>query len=355
MAWLTPAAYKPGDAEADLLGVILGGGKASRLYRKLVYEQQIAQDVSVAQGSMMLQSVFQIEVTARPGVKPEQIEKAVDAELALLREQGPTESEVEQARNRMVSSIIQGLETTDGVADQLNRYNQFVGPPDYLQQDVARYAPLTPQLLRAAASRLLPPHMRVVVYCVPGDKVINDVPRSKPPANPPVPQKTAKDWRATQPAAGPMRPMQLPVPTQFKLANGLTVMLFEQHRLPLVSANLVVLAGSDRNPAARPGLASFTADAMDEGHGLGPSARAERVDPRTALGWFDADLCGLRDRFYRAMAIVALVREDETWAIAERGTPKLATPLPAGKTAGQQKIEDLDTCVRYTRELLQRL
>ena len=47
MAWLTPPAYKPGDAEADLLGDILGGGKASRLYRKLVYEQQIAQDVSV--------------------------------------------------------------------------------------------------------------------------------------------------------------------------------------------------------------------------------------------------------------------------------------------------------------------
>jgi zinc protease len=265
MAWLTPAAYKPGDAEADLLGIILGGGKASRLYRKLVYEQQIAQDVSVAQGSMMLQSVFQIEVTARPGVKPEQIEKAVDAELALLREQGPTESEVEQARNRMLSSIIQGLETTDGVADQLNRYNQYVGTPDYLQQDVARYAPLTPQLLRAAANRLLPPHARVVVYCVPGEKVINDVPRSTPPANSPMPQKTAKDWRATQPAAGPMRPLQLPVPKQFTLANGLTVMLFEQHRLPLVSANLVVLAGSDRNPAEKPGLASFTADAMDEG------------------------------------------------------------------------------------------
>ena len=127
MAWLTPAAYKPGDAEADLLGIILGGGKASRLYRKLVYEQQIAQDVSVAQASMMLQSVFQIEVTARPGVKPEQIEQAVDAELALLRDKGPTEAEVEQARNRMLSAIIQGLETTDGVADQLNRYNQYPG------------------------------------------------------------------------------------------------------------------------------------------------------------------------------------------------------------------------------------
>jgi zinc protease len=265
MAWLTPAAYKPGDAEADLLGDILGGGKASRLYRKLVYEQQIAQDVSVAQFSMMLQSVFELEVTARPGVKPEQIEKAVDAELALLREQGPTADEVERARNRMLSSIIQAQETSAGVADQLNRYDQFVGTPDYLQQDVARYTALTPASLRDAANRILPPHARAVLYCVPGEKVINDVPRSTPPANPPAPQRTAKDWRATQPAAGPMRPLQLPVPRQFTLANGLKVMLFEQHRLPLVSANLVVLAGSDRNPAALPGLASFTADALDEG------------------------------------------------------------------------------------------
>ncbi len=265
MAWLTPPAYKPGDAEADLLGDILGGGKASRLYRKLVYEQQIAQDVSVSQYSLMLQSVFELEVTARPGVKPEQLEKAVDAELALLREKGPTQAEVERARNRMISGIIQGLETTAGVADQLNRYNQFLGTPDYLQQDVARYSALTPEVLRAAANRLLPPQGRAVLYCVPGEKVINDVPRSKPPANSPEPQKTAKDWRATQPAAGPMRPLQLPVPQQFTLANGLKVMLFEQHRLPLVSANLVVLAGSDRNPAARPGLASFTADALDEG------------------------------------------------------------------------------------------
>jgi zinc protease len=59
--------------------------------------------------------------------------------------------------------------------------------------------------------------------------------------------------------------LQLPVPKQFTLANGLNVMLFEQHRLPLVAASLVVLAGSDRNPAALPGLASFTADLLDEG------------------------------------------------------------------------------------------
>jgi zinc protease len=233
-----------------------------------VYELQIAQDVSAFQYSLMLGSVFELEVTARPGVKPEQLEKAVDAELALLREKGPTEAEVERARNRMISAIIQGLETAGGnggVADQLNRYNHYLGTPDFLQQDVARYTALTPALLRTAAGRLLPAHSRAVLYCVPGEKVINDVPRSTPPANAPEPQRTPNDWRAMQPGPGPARPLQLPVPKQFTLPNGLSVMLFEQHRLPLVSANLVVLAGSDRNPVARPGLASFTAEVLDDG------------------------------------------------------------------------------------------
>jgi zinc protease len=268
MSWITPAIFQPGDAEADLLSIILGGGKSSRLYQKLVYEQQIAQDVSASQSSMMLGSVFQIEVTARPGVKPEQLEKAIDAELASLREQGPTAAEVERARNRMMSALIEGLETTGGnggVADQLNRYNQFVGTPDYLQQDVARYTVLTPALLRTAAARMLVPQARAVIYCVPGEKVINDVPRGQPPANPVAPQKTAQDWRAVKPGPGTERPLRLPVPKRFTLDNGLTVMLFEEHRLPLVSANLVVLAGSDRNPQSRPGLASFTADILDEG------------------------------------------------------------------------------------------
>ena len=78
---------------------------------------------------------------------------------------GPTAAEVERARNRCVSRIIQGLETAGGnggVADQLNRYNHYLGTPDYLQQDVARYTALTPALLRAAAVRMLRRQSRVV-------------------------------------------------------------------------------------------------------------------------------------------------------------------------------------------------
>jgi zinc protease len=76
MAWLTSPILKPGDADADIAATILGGGRSSRLYKKLVYEKQIAQDVTAQQYSLMLGSVFQIQVTARPGHTVEEIEKA---------------------------------------------------------------------------------------------------------------------------------------------------------------------------------------------------------------------------------------------------------------------------------------
>src|SRR4051812_29794110 len=81
VAWLTSPIYKPGDADADIASAVLGGGKSSRLYKKLVYEQQIAQAVTVQQYSLMLGSVLNIEATARPGHTAEELEKSIDAEL----------------------------------------------------------------------------------------------------------------------------------------------------------------------------------------------------------------------------------------------------------------------------------
>ena len=85
MAWLSSPIFKPGDAEADLASQILGGGKSSRLYKKLVYEKQIALDVSASQQSLILGSLFEIVVTARPGHTAEEMQKAVDEELVAFR------------------------------------------------------------------------------------------------------------------------------------------------------------------------------------------------------------------------------------------------------------------------------
>jgi zinc protease len=271
MAWLTAPIYQPGDAESDLLAVLLGGGKSSRLYKDLVYDKKIAQDVMAQQYSLTLGSVFYIQATAKPGVTPAQLEQAIDAQLTKLRTEGPTQEELDRARNKIETGIVRGLETLGGfggVADRLNQYNHFLGNPDYLTQDIGRYRAATPAALRDVAARTLVTSARVLIEGVPGAKVLDDVPRKPVVAAKAVPlQAEAAEtaWRAAQPAPAAASSLALPVPQRFTLPNGLTVLLLEQHKLPVIAANLYVLRGSEANPAQLPGLASFTADMLDEG------------------------------------------------------------------------------------------
>jgi zinc protease len=274
MAWLTSPIYKPGDAEADLAATILGGGKSSRLYKKLVYEKQIALDVSANQQSLILGSVFEIQATAKPGVKPEELEKAINAELELFRKDGPTAAELSRAKNVIESRIIAGLETLGGfggVADRLNGYNHYLGTPDFLAADLARYENASSAAVEAFAQGQLNPNQRVVVYGVPGKQDLG--------AEVPTPKAEQKDtaknggepvnadaaWRYEAPKAGIASVLHLPVPEQFKLSNGLTVLFTERPGLPLVAANLVFRAGSGANPADRPGLASVTGRMLQQG------------------------------------------------------------------------------------------
>src|SRR5436190_664650 len=171
MAWLTSPIFKPGDAEADLVATILGGGKSSRLYKKLVYEKQIAQDVTVNQQSLILGSVFEVQVTAKAGVKLEDLEKMINTELDAFRKDGPTAEERMRARNVIESRIIAGLETLGGfggVADRLNSYNHFLGTPDFLAAGIARYENASTESIQAFAEGQLKGNQRAVVYGVPG-------------------------------------------------------------------------------------------------------------------------------------------------------------------------------------------
>ena len=274
MGWLTSPIFKPGDAEADLTATVLGGGKSSRLYKKLVYEKQIALDVSVNQQSLMLGSVFEVQSTARPGVKPEDLEKAINTELEAFRAKGPTEAELARARNVLESRIISGLETLGGfggVADRLNSYNHYLGTPDFLAADIARYENATVESLQAFAQGQLKDNQRVVVYGVPGKQDLGaEVPSSKPEKKDPSknngePVNADVAWRNEPPKPGPASPLHLPVPEQFKLSNGLTVLFNERPGLPLVAADLVFRSGSGANPVDKPGLAGFTARMLQQG------------------------------------------------------------------------------------------
>ena len=270
IGWLTTPAYQSGDAELSIAAQILAGGKASRLYKSLVYDKQLAQDVSAAQNGYALSSVFEVDVTARPGHTAAEIEAAIDAELQLLITAGPSVKEVQRAQYAIETSLLMSIEKIggEGLADILNEYNQYVGDPNYLARDLERYRRVTPADVQRVLAAQLRKNARVVVHGVPGTQVLAPaVPVTKPKDKAPKATGTNADeaWRYQVPMPGPAPKITLPAAQSFKLANGMTVIHHHNPALPLVAAELIVRAGASANPPTLPGLAGFTATMLDEG------------------------------------------------------------------------------------------
>jgi len=173
LAWLTPRTYAPGDAALDMASAVLTGGKNSRLYKRLVYDTQIAQDVNAIQASGALGSSFQIVATARPGHTVEELQKAIDEELARLRREPPDKRELQRAINQTEANFYRRMERVGGFggkADQLNSYFVSGGGPDYFAEDLARYTSLSPSDVQAAIIEWLPPDRRVELVVLPEEK-----------------------------------------------------------------------------------------------------------------------------------------------------------------------------------------
>ena len=157
-----------------------------------------------------------MHITAKPGVKLEDLEAAFWSELGKLQQDGPTADEVTAAKALELTEKITGLQRLGGfggVADSLDRYNQYTGDPGFLPKDVAMTEAVTKASTKAAAVKYLSKDSAVVVYCVPGKKVLDDVPRSPADTdadvklvNPYTPEfEASQDWRKNKPEAGPRR------------------------------------------------------------------------------------------------------------------------------------------------------
>ena len=272
MVWLSPAIYKPGDAEATITASILGAGRSSRLYKKLVYEKQIAQDVSSFQESLTLGSLFIVQATARPGHTADELEKELSAEVESIRSSKPTAKELQSAKAAIESRImlsLEGIGGFGGIADRVNKYNHHLKNPDYLRDDIQRFRRVTAEDVQQFAAKFLTANSRVVVQGIPGD----------PDLGPSVPTPTTtiadnakpesvnvdESWRNERPRPGERPALKTPVLQTFKLDNGLNVWLDERKGIPVVSASLVLRAGSTSNPIDKSGLASLTIDMLQNG------------------------------------------------------------------------------------------
>jgi len=170
VAWHSPPLFAAGDAELDLASDVLAGGKTSRLYRALVYEQRIATEVAASQSSRELGSFFQLVATAAPGRSLTELERAMTTEVSRLIDRGPTAAEMERGLAQAEASFIHRLQTVGGFggkSDQLNAYNVYLGDPDFFDRDLDRYRSTTADALRQTAARWLLPSARVLVSVVP--------------------------------------------------------------------------------------------------------------------------------------------------------------------------------------------
>jgi len=249
MVWHSPAAYRPGDAEVDLAADVLADGKSSRLYQRLIYQEPLATDVRARQSSMMLGSLFTIEVTARAGVPLDKIEAAVDEVVRGFVETGPTEDELRRRQIAQEVDLLRSLESLLTRADRLNAYNFHFGEPNAVERDLDRYRKATPAGVRDVARLVLLPDARLVMRVVP-DR-----------------EEETRAERDRRPEAGASAAFLPAAPETFKLSSGLEVRHWPKRELPLVGVRLLFKGGAALDAPEQAGRAWLTAAMLDEGAG----------------------------------------------------------------------------------------
>ncbi|MGH7443749.1 MAG: M16 family metallopeptidase, partial [Longimicrobiales bacterium] len=183
MTWVSPAAFAEDDAAMDALAELLAGGKNSRLYQRLVYELQIADDVSARQGGGRLNGEFEISATARAGHTLGELYDVIVEELAEVAAAAPADRELERIVNQNEVAFLERLERVATKADMLNAYHLHTGTPDYFAQDLERYRSLQSQDLSAAAARWLDAQHAIVLSVVPAGQTELAVPDSRTVSN----------------------------------------------------------------------------------------------------------------------------------------------------------------------------
>jgi zinc protease len=163
----SPANFTSGDRELDVLANVLGNGKSSRLYRRLVYDLKIAQSVSAAQQSQLLASTFEITASPMPGHTLDELLAVIDEEIAALKSKPVDEAELDRAKNQIESETVRSLEPLLARAERLQSYNYVLNDPGFVTEDLRRYRAVDPGSIQRIAEEVLNKEGRVVVTIEP--------------------------------------------------------------------------------------------------------------------------------------------------------------------------------------------
>ncbi len=250
--WNIPPFGSAGAEEMNLVSDVLGYGKNSRLYKRLVYDEQIATDVSCFVDLNEIGGQFYIVATARPGEDLAGIEKIIDEERQRLLDDGPTEEEMQRVKTANLAQFIRGVERIGGFggkSDILAEYQVFTGSPDNYKVTLDRVRNATADQLRQAARDWLQDGVFLLeVHPYPDyETVKSDVDRSKLPVPEIKPESKFPDLAWTN------------------LSNGLRLVLAERHAVPILRLSLLIDAGYAADQFASPGTAKLAMNMLDEG------------------------------------------------------------------------------------------
>ena len=250
--WNVPQTGSPDEALLDLTARVLGQGKTSRLYRRLVYKDQIATSATAEDGNNEIAGQFTFELTAKPGGDLTVVEKEADEELQKFLKDGPTESELELAKTQIFgryARIMERIGGFGGKSDILASCQTFQGDPDCYKTYLKRIQAATPASVKKAA----------VEWLSDGDYVLQVTPY-------PTDYKTGPAIdRSKPPAEGSAESLKLPPMQQATLSNGLKVVLAERHTAPVVNFSLLVKGGYSSDSTASLGTCSFAQRMLEEG------------------------------------------------------------------------------------------
>jgi zinc protease len=176
MGWLTPPAYGRETAALELAAAVLAGGKATRLYRRLVVEKKLASEVEADLDANSLAGIFSVSAVAASGKPAKEVEAAIDAVLVELSAKGPTQAELDRARRRVLFGLMSQLQQLNGPdgesgrAGLLQRFNHYLGDPGHLRQWHASIEAVTRDDVRRVLAAQLDLTRRVIVTTVPEPK-----------------------------------------------------------------------------------------------------------------------------------------------------------------------------------------
>ncbi|MEM7610855.1 MAG: pitrilysin family protein, partial [Pseudomonadota bacterium] len=243
--------------DTDLLQMataILGGGKNSRLYERLVYNDQTATSVSASVLSVEIAGIMLMSATVQPGGDAAAVEAAMDEEIERFLERGPTKQELQRIRTQSKAAFVRGAERIGGFggkSDILAENYVYGGSADFYKTSLARLEAATPRSIQAAAKRWITDDVYVLTV-VPFDATL-----------------TAKgdgvDRSTGVPYPDDFPNVAFPAFERGELDNGLELIVANRSDLPLVSFSMQLDAGYAADQFGLPGTATFAMSMLDEG------------------------------------------------------------------------------------------